>query len=84
MINNVNNCFMFSLHSVILIMESALFGMFVIAILYDQMDAIYNDQTTVEQTIYKHSIPFHRYLFSCFCRMPKMSRSTSKLSVRSV
>lgn len=79
---------MFSLHSVILIMESALFGMFVIAILYDQMDAIYNDQTTIEQTIYKRPNPLHRYVFSFICRWPKISRSTSrstsKLNVRSV
>lgn len=65
-------------------MESALFGMFVIAILYDQMDAMYNDQTTIEQTIYKRSYPFHRYIFSSFCRWPKISRSTSKLNIRSV
>lgn len=76
----------FSLHSVILIMESALFGMFVIAILYDQLDAIYNDQTTIEQTISKRSNPLHRYIFSSFCRWPKISRSrsTSKLNIRSV
>ncbi|XP_008178297.1 palmitoyltransferase ZDHHC3 isoform X1 [Acyrthosiphon pisum] len=72
------------LHSVILIMESALFGMFVIAILYDQMDAIYNDQTTIEQTVYKRPNPLHRYLFSVICRWPKISRSTSKLNIRSV
>jgi len=65
-------------------MESALFGMFVVAILYDQMDAIYTDQTTIEQTIYKRSNPLDRYIFSYICRWPKMSRSTSKLSVRSV
>lgn len=77
-------CIVFSLHSVILIMESALFGMFVVAILYDQMDAISSDQTTVEQTINKRPSPMHRYIFSCFCQWPKISRSTSKLNVRSV
>lgn len=81
MINNNNNKnFIFSLHSVILIIESALFGMFVVVILYDQMDAIYTDQTTIEQTIYKRSNSLHRYIF----RWPKISRSTSKLSVRSI
>lgn len=65
-------------------MESALFGMFVVAILYDQMDAINSDQTTVEQTINKRPSPIHRYMFSFFCRLPKMSRSTSKLNIRSV
>lgn len=65
-------------------MESALFGMFVIAILYDQIDAIYSDQTTIEQTAYKRSNSLHRYLFSIICRWPKISRSTSKLNIRSV
>jgi len=65
-------------------MESALFGMFVIAILYDQMDAIYNDQTTIEQTVYKRPNPLHRYIFSVICHWPKKSRSTSKINIRSV
>jgi hypothetical protein len=34
---------------VILTLESALFGMFVLAILYDQLEALANDETTIEQ-----------------------------------
>ncbi|XP_076065728.1 DNZDHHC/NEW1 zinc finger protein 11 [Oratosquilla oratoria] len=37
------------LHTVILTMESILFGMFVVAILFDQMQAIFTDETAVEQ-----------------------------------
>jgi hypothetical protein len=37
------------LHSVILVMESVLFGMFVIAIGCDQCEAIFGDETLVEQ-----------------------------------
>ncbi len=37
------------LHSVILVLESILFGMFVIAIGCDQMEAIFTDETLVEQ-----------------------------------
>lgn len=74
----------FSLHTVLVIMESAMFGMFVVAILYDQMDAIYNDETTIEQMAYKRPNPLHRYVFSSICRWPKISRSMSKLNIRSV
>lgn len=37
------------LHSVLLVMESFLFGMFVIAIACDQFEAIFSDETLVEQ-----------------------------------
>merc|ERR1712189_48377 len=37
------------LHSILLIMESVLFGMFVIAIACDQFEAIFSDETLVEQ-----------------------------------
>ncbi len=37
------------LHSVILVLESVLFGMFVIAIGCDQFEAIFTDETLVEQ-----------------------------------
>nr|CAD7443392.1 unnamed protein product [Timema bartmani] len=37
------------LHCVILVLESALFGMFVSAILVDQLQAIFSDETAVEQ-----------------------------------
>lgn len=41
----------FRLHSVILSMESILFGLFVLAIMWDQMQAILTDETAVEQVI---------------------------------
>ena len=37
------------MHSVILSMESILFGLFVSAILCDQLQAIFSDETAVEQ-----------------------------------
>jgi len=37
------------LHSVILMLESLLFGMFVLAIMIDQLSAIFSDETAVEQ-----------------------------------
>ncbi len=47
------------LHSVILMLESLLFGMFVLAILIDQFSAIFTDETIVEQHIHgkKHAPP---------------------------
>ncbi len=44
------------LHSVILVLESVLFGMFVIAIGCDQFEAIFTDETLVEQA--KKSGPY--------------------------
>lgn len=37
------------LHSVILLLESGLFGLFVVAIMVDQLQAILHDETAVEQ-----------------------------------
>ncbi|XP_049825565.1 palmitoyltransferase ZDHHC7 isoform X2 [Aethina tumida] len=45
-----------SMHCVILLLESALFGMFVSAILVDQIQAILSDETAVEQV--QHQGPF--------------------------
>lgn len=47
------------LHSVLLVLESALFGLFVIAILVDQMHAILYDETAVEAVQQKGS--YSRY-----------------------
>jgi hypothetical protein len=41
--------FHFSLHTVILMLESMLFGLFVVAIMIDQLSAIFSDETAVEQ-----------------------------------
>jgi hypothetical protein len=40
--------FIYRLHSVLLILESLLFGMFVLAIMIDQLSAIFSDETAVE------------------------------------
>ncbi|ODM95386.1 Palmitoyltransferase ZDHHC3 [Orchesella cincta] len=45
------------LHSVILMLESLLFGLFVLAILIDQFSAIFTDETIVEQHITKKHVP---------------------------
>ena len=45
------------LHSILLIMESVLFGMFVIAIACDQFEAIFSDETLVEQAKKQVSSP---------------------------
>lgn len=36
------------LHSILLLLESALFGLFVIAIMFDQLSAIFQDETAIE------------------------------------
>lgn len=36
------------LHCVLLLLESALFGLFVIAIMFDQLSAIFGDETAIE------------------------------------
>ena len=41
----------FRMHSVIVAMESILFGLFVVAIFCDQITAIFSDETAVEQVI---------------------------------
>lgn len=38
-----------SLHSIVLVVESGLFGLFVTAIMCDQLQAIFGDETAVEQ-----------------------------------
>lgn len=48
------------LHSVILVLESALFGMFVIAILIDQFQAILSDETAIERLQGGHSHHYHQ------------------------
>ncbi|CAH0560695.1 unnamed protein product [Brassicogethes aeneus] len=47
------------MHCVILMLESALFGMFVAAILVDQIQAILNDETAVEQV--QHQGPYRAH-----------------------
>lgn len=51
------------LHSVILVVESGLFGLFVTAIMCDQLQAIFGDETAVEQA--KQQGPY-RYLYDKF------------------
>lgn len=60
------------LHSVILVLESSLFGMFVLAILYDQLEAIANDETTIEQlqNSYGKGMSIHKMVMSSLCRLP--------------
>lgn len=50
-------------------MESSLFGIFVLAILYDQLEAIANDETTIEQGA-RGSVPIHKLIMSQVCRLP--------------
>lgn len=45
----------FRLHSVLLLLESSLFGLFVIAIMIDQMHAILYDESPIEALQYKGS-----------------------------
>uniref|UniRef100_A0A1B6MPS2 Palmitoyltransferase n=1 Tax=Graphocephala atropunctata TaxID=36148 RepID=A0A1B6MPS2_9HEMI len=60
------------LHCVILVLESALFGMFVMAILYDQLEAIANDETTIEQlqSGSGRGLSIHKIVMSQLCRLP--------------
>lgn len=48
------------LHCVILLLESALFGLFVLAIMVDQMHAILYDETAVEAVQQKGTYRPHR------------------------
>ncbi|XP_034943900.1 palmitoyltransferase ZDHHC7 [Chelonus insularis] len=48
------------LHSVILVLESALFGMFVVAILVDQFQAILGDETAIERLQGGHHYHHHK------------------------
>jgi hypothetical protein len=50
----------YRLHSVILVVESGLFGLFVTAIMCDQLQAIFGDETAVEQA--KQQGPY-RYFY---------------------
>lgn len=73
------NLFHFSLHSVILVLESALFGMFVMAILYDQLEALANDETSIEQLQSGNGRGWsiHKIIMSQICRLPCSSSSTT-------
>lgn len=66
------------LHCVILVLESALFGMFVMAILYDQIEALANDETTIEQLQSggARSWSVHKIVMSQVCRFPCSSSPT--------
>ncbi|XP_014247534.1 palmitoyltransferase ZDHHC7-like [Cimex lectularius] len=58
-------------HCIILVMESSLFGIFVLAILYDQLEAITNDETTIEQLQgSRGSLSLHKLILSHICRLP--------------
>jgi len=59
------------IHCIILVMESFLFGVFVLAILYDQLEAISKDETTIEQLQgAKGNMSLHRLVMSYVCRLP--------------
>lgn len=77
----VINFFFFSLHSVILVLESALFGMFVLAILYDQLEAIANDETTIEQLQSSdgRGLSIHKMIMSQLCRLPCYNTANIKV-----
>lgn len=52
-------------------MESSLFGIFVLAILYDQIEAMVNDETTIEQLQgSKGEMSVHKIIMSHLCRLP--------------
>ncbi|CAH0746907.1 unnamed protein product [Bemisia tabaci] len=78
------------LHCVILVMESTLFGIFVTAILYDQLEAIAKNQTTIEQlqSGSSSSYSMRRMCFSQLCRFPfeysPLSNSSSSSSLHSL
>lgn len=52
------------MHCIILLLESALFGMFVAAILIDQLQAIFGDETAVEQVQQKGPYRAHKSKFA--------------------
>lgn len=52
------------MHCLILLIESALFGMFVTAILVDQLQAIFGDETAVEQVQHKGPYRAHKSKFA--------------------
>jgi len=54
--NKVNTLVFNRLHSVILMLECLIFGMFVLAILIDQLSAIFTDETAVEHVSFEHDI----------------------------
>ena len=77
LVNHLINCdwSQISLHSIILVVESGLFGLFVTAIMCDQLQAIFGDETAVEQA--KQQGPF-RYLIFAF---PLISFITRKIKL---
>lgn len=57
-------CIIHRLHTVILLVESALFGLFVLAIMIDQMCSILHDETAVEAVQQKGTYRPHRRKFT--------------------
>ena len=51
---------LFSLHSIFLAMEAALFGMFVLAVSCDQVSAIFSDETAVEAVQRRSRMDYRR------------------------
>ncbi|BES95086.1 unnamed protein product [Nesidiocoris tenuis] len=71
-------------HCIILVMESSLFGIFVLVILYDQLESLANDETTIEQLQGSKEngggVPLHKLLMSQVCRLPCYSRASYQRS----
>ncbi|KAL1462764.1 hypothetical protein WDU94_014575 [Cyamophila willieti] len=66
------------LHSIILIVEAVMFGLFVLTILYDQIDAIINDETSIEQLQAASDgdapkLSYRKVLLRHICRLPCQS-----------
>ncbi|KAK4885905.1 hypothetical protein RN001_002176 [Aquatica leii] len=59
------------MHCIILLLESALFGMFVAAILIDQLQAIFGDETAVEQVQQKGPYRAHKSKFALLSEFAK-------------
>ncbi|XP_008479732.1 palmitoyltransferase ZDHHC3 isoform X3 [Diaphorina citri] len=68
------------LHSIVLLIEAVMFGLFVLTILYDQIEAIIHDETGIEQLAALGSgssdtpkLSYRKVLLRHICRLPCQS-----------
>ncbi|XP_065206706.1 palmitoyltransferase ZDHHC7-like [Planococcus citri] len=64
-------------HSIALVLESILFGIFVILVLHDQLQSLSNDETLIEEfySENRRHIAKHKLLFWKLCKSPNITRN---------
>lgn len=76
----------FRFHSVALVLESVMFGIFVVLVLHDQLQSLSNDETLIEEFYLenKKHISKHKILFRKLCKTPRISKDMLRTRLHTV